>query len=217
MLLILARKVTPELLERTDKLPNAKLIVDEETSIDDDIFKAGFTHLNTKITRKSITAWERGLYYAWKHCKDQKYIWFMEDDVYCRTGSAIAEVMKSYDHSTADLISTPIATSPDDLPRWPHWGQGHGFFERDTLAASFNVFCRLSRKLIVSLAKMAKEHGRLCFLEVLFASRCKEKRLQVAPLHSERLMLRYRPPFSPAEIQLLEKHSYVRIFHPVKV
>lgn len=215
--ILLCRSATDVLRHRQQLLEDAgvacKIVADDETLVTDaELRAAGWTDLNTATVGKDITAWERATFWAHKQCYD--YTWFIEDDVFWTRTDHLVNLLKSYNRSNADLVAQSIAMRPEDAPHWPHWRQS--LFKQHEQCATFNPLCRLSRALLQEIANLAQEHRRLCFLEVLFASACKSARLRYATLASERLLLRYRPSFSTAELDVLRKNSYVRIFHPVK-
>lgn len=218
---ILCRAETDELLRRRDLLNavagvHCMLVPDDDTLVSaNELRSAGWTHMNSSIMGKDVTAWERATYLALK--SGHAHSWFIEDDVYWTRTDHLVKLLLGYGRSKADLIAQSIALHVDDDPAWPHWHEGKATFVRKDMAASFNVLCRMSRELLQAMAQIAQKNKRLCFLEVLFASTCKSAGLRYATLASERLLLRYRPRMTNEELTFYTSKTYARIFHPVRI
>lgn len=261
LVVVMARKTTSELLARVDHLLavglDVHLIVDCPIPVDErgglggeerihyvddaDLLAVGFTDLQSKTCGKKLTAWERALLWcARKGRAAFAYAWLIEDDVLWDTASSLAALVRGYDHNDADLVTQDIAGSQASRPSWPHWNAAYGLIPREAWAASFNVICRVSRRLLAAVATLGRSRGCLCFHEVLLRSLAVQYRLRVAlfhdpheslaslppPLGFPRMLLRYRPAFTDIDLRrALERYGRGSsggsdergiIFHPVK-
>jgi hypothetical protein len=180
------------------------------------IKSAGFTDLQTKTCNKSMTAWERGLYWcALQHTWD--YVLTIEDDAQWTDPTAIIQLCKTYEGNDADLLCHRIAESPAAHPSWPHWHCGEGMFEPKHFTASFNVVMRMSRRLLQAVKDFGQRKGTLLFHELMFASLAKEHGLKIHYWNDEPLlMLRWRPEFSDDALEKEYLGTTRCIFHPIK-
>lgn len=160
--------------------------------------------------RKAVTAWER----AWKHLSETvgdsvKPVWVVEDDV-AGSEEYWEELIVSTEEVNADFSAFEIRTWEDDQ-HWEHWGLAAGYFNQ--LARSFNPLCRLSPRLIMAVLEFRRQHGRFCFLEVIFASLVREHGMSFFDWKKDELLesitteFRYRPNVTSFERGLC---------HPVK-
>lgn len=196
------------------------------------LLAAGFTDLQSKTCGKKLTAWERATYWCTARRRTFAYAWFVEDDVLWDTASALAALVRGYAPDSADLVTQDIAASQAARRTWPHWAGAHGLVPREALSASFNVICRMSPRMLLALGRLARSRGRLGFHEVLFRSLAGHEGLRVSLFHdthetltpgapplvgTPRLLLRFRPPFTDAEIRAeLGRRVPGMLFHPVK-
>ena len=261
LVVLMARKSTPELLARVERLLavglDVHLIVDCPIAVDErggsggevrvhfiddaDLLAVGFTDLQSKTCGKKLTAWERALLWCARKSRAAfAYAWLVEDDVLWDTASTLASLVRGYDNNDADLVTQDIAGSQASRPSWPHWNAAYGLIPREAWAASFNVICRVSRRLLSAVATLGRSRGCLCFHEVLLRSLAVQYRLRVAlfhdpheslaslppPLGFPRMLLRYRPAFTDLDLRrALERcgrgtsggsDELGIIFHPVK-
>ena len=99
----------------------------------------------------------------------QRVVWFVEDDVWW-TESALEDIINAYSSSSSDLITQRLHPTFCDGPSWPHWSLASGVVPNKFWAASFNVMCRVSLRVLDAAAALARARGRLTFHELLFPS-----------------------------------------------
>jgi hypothetical protein len=176
---------------------------------DSELQAAGYHDINFQVTRKKMTAWERGLYWATTrstaastsrlsaeagssaasgagavgsgpHATWADRVFFAEDDAQWPDAGSLARVCRHIlDAPKVDLLAQKIAWSPKEDPAWPSWGAGFRYFKQEHLAAAFVPFCCLSGRLLQEVRAFAAKHKTLIYLEVLFASLAKQHSLRV--------------------------------------
>ena len=99
----------------------------------------------------------------------QRVVWFVEDDVWW-SENALEDMISAYSTSSSDLITQRLHPTFADGPSWPHWALGSGVIPNKFWAASFNVICRVSLRVLDAAAALARARGRLTFHEQLFPS-----------------------------------------------
>lgn len=229
---ILARTLTPWLWQRMGKLIDAgfdaHVVQDAPLPVgpirshvsqaleqerlhyidDRELEAAGYHDINFQVTRKKMTAWERGLYWATTRSTAATgklsseagsgaasgagagesgpqatwadRIFFAEDDAQWSDAGSLARVCRHIiDAPMVDLLAQKIAWSPKEDPGWPSWGAGFRYFKQEHLAAAFVPFCCLSARLLQEVRAFAAKHNTLIYLEVLFASLAKQHSLRV--------------------------------------
>jgi hypothetical protein len=101
--------------------------------------------------------------------RPQRVVWFVEDDVWW-SENALEDMITAYSTSSSDLITQRLHPTFADGPSWPHWALGSGVVPNKFWAASFNVMCRVSLRVLDAAAALARARGRLTFHEQLFPS-----------------------------------------------
>lgn len=184
----------------------------ERNVANDSCRAAGFAGSLAAVGLPEIGGWEKALYLAARGRHD--HAWFIEDDVMFRDAAACAALLDGYAIRDADLVSVRHGT-PTTQPDWFHWPTVEGFFPRATAARSFVALSRVSRRVIDGVAGIAQRHGRLCFIESMFASLCAAHAYPVVDIHAREVELRWRPLFSAAEAESAFGSGQLAI-HPFK-
>lgn len=224
---------------------DAHLVLDDETSMPDtpdarvhfiddpSLLAAGFTDLQSKTCGKKLTAWERATLWCAQQRRSLAFAWLVEDDVLWDRPDTLSSLVQGFARDPSDLVAQDLAASQASRPTWPHWNAAHGLLPSASWAASFNVICRLSSRFLSALAAFARRRGCLGFHEVLLRSLAVHHGLRVALFHDPhealaalppltrglpRMLLRYRPAFTDAELEreLGMHRDGGMIFHPVK-
>ncbi len=184
----------------------------ERTVANDSCRAAGFAGSVTAADMPEIGGWEKALFLAAGGAHERA--WFIEDDVLFRDAAACAALIGAYAPHGADLVSVLHAT-PQTHPHWFHWSTVQGFFPPASAARSFVALSRLSRRVLDRVAGLARRHGRLCFIESMFASLCAEHGYAVLDIDGRHVEMRWRPLFSAGEAETAFGNGQLAI-HPFK-
>ena len=170
------------------------------------VLALNLTEATYHMTKRAITAWERGIVFCWKQAYD--HCWFAEDDVRWEDPQTIRALVDGYAPDPAGIISkfhSAYRTSPGErhfIQLCGAWLEPLG--SSHLWVKTFNPLCRMSRSLIRGIIDVAARNGKLCFFEGLFSSIAGVQRLGLSffgvspPPGSPRICSVYRanPPFS---------------------
>jgi hypothetical protein len=229
LFLLITRTQTPEIEKKIRSLVHAGIdayaVVDDEpvsgkrflTMTNESMKQLGWTHhMSRKI--HTITAWDKATYLAYK--SGREHVWISEDDVYWNTVS-IPKYFKNM-NSKADLIAFPLAPSYDEVPDWYHWDKVAMLTpQKKYWTATFNQFCRLSKRLLGKMHEVSVKRKRLFFHEGMFATLCNMNGYIIQYLDELRLEnlyihFRWDKPYTEEEVKhLIKEHDHILI-HPVK-
>jgi hypothetical protein len=156
-------------------------------------------------SEKSVTAWDRSLFFLANYKNLYRYAWILEDDVAIGGPHALKIFCNMYKPVLADLIGHNMNID----------GQNPYECGLKTWAVAYTPICRVSRKLIDILDQFVSIKKRLFNLNILFASLCVTYNLPVQ-LFSMHLnsQVRATPPITYEET-ISNTVSY-HLFHPVK-
>jgi hypothetical protein len=165
-----------------------------------------------------ITGWDKATYHAYHSGSD--YVWFCEDDVYWNTPRVIQHF---YNHqSKADLIAYPLAPSYTEHPHWYHWSKIEIITPKKKFwSATYNQFCRVSRRVLVEMHKLSEKRKRLFFHEGMFATICRMNGWPIQYLDEIRIQellvkFHWGKSYTPEQIKELIKENGHVLLHPVK-
>lgn len=113
-----------------------------------------------------ITAWSRAMCHLSETLEPGERVWFVEDDV-AGSNSFFTRLVKLTADSDADLSAFEIRSRDED-PGWPCWSLAEPWFNRSW--RSFSPLCCVSSRLLDKAMEFGRNHGRLAFHEILFAS-----------------------------------------------
>jgi hypothetical protein len=165
----------------------------------------GFTNMNFTIG-KTISAWEKAMYYFSEINTQYDKIWFIEDDVFFYNEQTLINIDTLYKNS--DLLSNTYSENSSGEKNSWLWRSININFPPPYYAAM--VCCvRISKNLLSKIKSYAVDHKTLFFLESLFPTLCKKHNL-IYDTPVEFKNIEYRKEFSLSEIN---KNS---LFHPVK-
>lgn len=210
IILLLARKQTQYVIELSQYLNKHNYlthIIYEDPNLPASF--SGLTHV-----KRGPTAWENAFYYLSKIDMDSfDHIFFIEDDVYCKSFYSMLHAIKYYDNSTYDLICKDFY-SQQESRSWHWWIDkevSHFFYQYRY--RSFNPFCRLSNRLIRKIFNYRIKYNKFCFHEILFPSLAASHHFSILDynLYNNPYIgdIRWEPNY---KISLLDH----RIYHPVK-
>jgi hypothetical protein len=165
----------------------------------------GFRNLNHYFTQKTVTGWEKALFYF--SCINQEYqfTWFFEDDIFFHNENTLKNIDMKYPEG--DLLSRPFKSTKTDK-KWIMW---------DTIDIEYSLpyyntmVCgiRVSKELLYHINEYASKYYTLFFLEILFPTVVVKNNLkQYAP--KELIQIYFRHKWN---IYTVSKKN---IFHPVK-
>lgn len=182
----------------------------------------GYTDMNEFIMNKSITGWEKALYYFTIENTDYDFIWFIEDDVFFYNEDTIVEIDKQYPDE--DLLTNEVENEYIDgkqeyiesvldekLNRkqhpW-HWDRINILIPPPYYACMACAI-RCTPNMLKHVNDYAKEYKQLFFLEALFST------------IAIRNNLKYKTPteFNTIKYQasyIKEHIDNIHIYHPVK-
>jgi hypothetical protein len=227
--LLISRTQTPAIESKIRSLVHAGIdayaIIDDGpvsgkrfVTYPDELMKSSGWTRHMSHSRLPITGWDKATYHAYHSGAD--YVWFCEDDVYWNTAKV---AKKFYDHaSKADLLAYPLAPSYTETPDWYHWDKVALITPKKKYwMATYNQFCRVSRRVLEAMHKLSVERRRLFFHEGMFATLCRMHGLTIQYLDELRILdlfihLRWDKPYTPEEVrELIKEHKHV-LLHPVK-
>lgn len=158
------------------------------------------------LISKSVTSWDKAVYYFTKINKDYEYVWFLEDDVFVPDNKTIYNIDLKY--PDFDLLSegnVPNLNGKSDYWHWKH------AVNQIKLPWFSSMVCaiRVSKKLLEEVENLVFKKKKLLFLEFMFNTLCNHANLkQFSPKELEFII--YRRTYKKENI--LETHLY----HPIK-
>lgn len=165
----------------------------------------GFTNMNF-IINKTISGWEKAMYYFSTINTEYEHIWFFEDDVFFYNEDSLCNIDSKYPNS--DLLSSPYEENISGQKNYWHWGVIDMNFLPPYYSAM--VCCiRVSSCLLSQIKKYASKYKTLFFLEALFPTTCKKYKLQYdTPYELKNIV--WRKDYTDEDI------NKTSLYHPVK-
>lgn len=171
---------------------------------------AGFTNLNFMV-HKTITAWEKALFYfSVINSSTYNKVWFLEDDVFVNNEKTLLGIDSQYPN--ADLLTNTYDTNKiGNLKRGWKW---EGISPNIKLPLPhYNAMCcasRMSTKMLSGILKYATVNKRLFFLEACFPTIAKNEKLNYK-VPKELFFIRFQNTFLKSAT-INSKNLY----HPIK-
>ena len=158
------------------------------------------------IISKSVTSWDKAVYYFTKVNKEYEYVWFIEDDVFVPTNKTIYNIDLKY--PDFDLLSSSNIPNLNGKTNYWHWKEAANKIKLPWFS-SMVCAIRVSKKLLGEVEKLVLKKKKLLFLEFMFNTLCNHSKLkQFSPKELEFIV--YRKIYTKENI--LETHLY----HPIK-
>jgi hypothetical protein len=184
------------------KYPSVNIIQIENDKCE----KNGFININYELYKKSVTGWEKSLFYFFEENKAYEQVWFFEDDVFFYNEHALKNIDAKFPDS--DLLTAPCQVSTGASKDWWWWPRVTLAYEPPYYNAMVCA-ARVSKQLLFKLNEYASENNTLFFLEALF------------PTVAIKNNLKYDTPKQMA--QIFFRHQWCvymlskkNIFHPLK-
>lgn len=172
--------------------------------IPDDVCRRnGFQNLNFTVG-KSITAWEKALYFFSQTSYDS--VWFLEDDVFLYDESTLVAIDTLY--PTSDLLTNNYGENLDGKSQEWHWS-------KIKIELPPPYFCamvcatRMSNTLLKKLKEYASSYKTLFFLEACFSTLCMHHHLQY-DTPKELWTVMYKKQYK------MEDYAKINLYHPLK-
>lgn len=133
-----------------------------------------FTNTSTITIGKSVTGWDKALYYFSTIKTCYKYVWFIEDDVFFNDETTLLNIDKKY--TNADLLCNSDYTEAK-LNEW--------LWNRIKINLPYPYFCgmvccsRLSSTFLKCILNYSNQNKTLFFIEALFPTLAKHHKLNV--------------------------------------
>lgn len=190
--------------------------------IEDELCKKNHFIKSAVTVPKLITSWDRALYYfSVVHNKIDEHTWFIEDDVFIPSSTAVTGIDLKY--TNYDYLSNYLFVE-QDLTKWM-WGHprlNNKFREIFPLPWCRSLVCavRLSGKLLQLTKQFIEENQGTVFIECLFSTIAFHNNLNFATEVSELNMF-------PPERRQIEKEDITsknistkfkmhKLYHPLK-
>ena len=168
---------------------------------------AGYKNSSTVLIKKTPIAWDKALYYFCSSSNNYSKVWFVEDDVYIPSKTAITEIDAKYPDT--DLICNKSNyNDTGTLEGWMWWKEADKYFALPW-SGGLQCICRMSAPLLRRIDEFVKAKQSLVFIEVLFPTLAQQNGLTIA-----------NPP-EFANVDCCEKWDFdkidpAKICHPVK-
>ena len=165
----------------------------------------GFTNINFTL-KKTVTSWEKSLYYFSNINTKYNNIWFCEDDVFFYNEETLLSIDLKYNNF--DLLSNCYEENLNGHKNDWDWDKIDIKFDPPYYHA---MMCctRMSSKLLNEINNYAHEYYTLFYLEALFPTICKKyNMLYETPIEFNNII--YRKDYTDCDI---DKYN---LFHPVK-
>jgi len=165
----------------------------------------GYLNMNFCM-RKSITAWEKAMYYFTRKNRSHDRIWFFEDDVFFHAEDTLRSIDRAYEDG--DLLSnqyTENLTGDKSVWNWPH-------VDMRLPPPWHHAMCcaiRVTKRLLDTVLDYAEKHKTLFFLEAMFPTLCKQNSL-IYHTPSELNYIDYKINFTETDI------TTKGLYHPIK-
>ena len=172
---------------------------------------AGFTNLNFMV-HKTITAWEKALYYfSVINASSFDKVWFLEDDVFVSSEKTLLNIDSQY--PKADLLTNSFQTN--NIGPQKHGWKWEGILPNINLPLPhYNAMCcacRMSTIMLKAILKYATANKRLFFLEACFPTIAKSEKL-IYKIPKELFFIQFNNTFL--------KHTTIsskNLYHPIKI
>lgn len=184
------------------------------TAYDKILTDKGFYGLCRAHYIKGISSWDKAFYSIEEKIEKRDFYYFIEDDVYSEDLQTFFDLFLTLEKYQQDLISTEIY-SKEENPSWCHWDMQKESGLQSQMR-SFNVFCRISRRLIESILQLRNIKNKFPYHEILFSSLAKEKEYSYLDyMKNENISKYFGKICFRCDISQEEKMSG-KIYHPVK-
>jgi hypothetical protein len=113
--------------------------------------------------------WSKALYYFSSICKDLKFVWFIEDDVFLNDESALLNIDSQY--TDIDLLTSTVSENIQGKKDDWHWS----WIEIKLPPPYYNAMCcasRMSNSILSKIKEYATKHNTLYFHEALSPTLC---------------------------------------------
>jgi len=165
----------------------------------------GYRNMNFTM-KKSITAWEKAMYYFTQKNQSYDRIWFFEDDVFFYGEDTLRSIDRVYEEG--DLLSNQYTeNTTGDKVGW-NWAR----VDMKLPPPWYKAMCcaiRLTKRLLNVVRDYAEKHKTLFFLEAMFPTLCKQYSL-VYHTPTELYHVKFKSDFKETDITTKE------VYHPMK-
>lgn len=166
---------------------------------------SGYTNMNY-LMKKSVTGWEKAIYFFTIVNCNHQYVWFVEDDVFFMSENTVTMIDNKY--SNADLLSNCITENLTGKKNTWHWNKIDISYDPPYYKGMMCAV-RMSKYMLNCIKNYAVTNGTLFFLEAMFPTiAMKNNLIHNFPL--EMSTIRYDRNYNTSDIY--PTHMY----HPVK-
>lgn len=167
--------------------------------------QAGFININFMI-KKTITGWEKSLYYFTYENISYEHVWLLEDDVFFYNENTLINIDKK--NLSSDLLSNKIEeNSKSDAKNW-HWPRIKINFPPPYYQGMMCAV-RFSKNMFQSIKDYATKYKTLFFIEAFFPTIAKKYNL-ICNCPNEFDEVLYN------RVLTIDKINKTSLFHPVK-
>lgn len=171
---------------------------------DEDCIKNGFIKMN--MINKTVSSWEKAIYYFSSINTGYDNVWFFEDDVFFNDENTLRNIDSNYPNS--DLLSSSYGVNMTGQKDDWHWSKIDITFSPPYYSAM--VCCvRMSSRLLSKIKDYADKYHTLFFIEALFPTMAKKYNLQY-DTPPEFTTVTYRKDFTDQDV------NANNLFHPIK-
>lgn len=173
----------------------------------DECILNGFQNLNLYFTGKSVSGWEKSIYYFTMINQSYHHIWFFEDDIFFYNETTIENIDSKYDNQ--DFLSNNLHENTDGKKDYWHWKIIQTKKYKPPYYSCMVCGIRLSKNVFSYIKEYADKYKTLFFLEAFFPTIVKKNNLTIE--HPQELKtIMYRCEYNENSI------NKSNLFHPVK-
>ncbi len=199
------------------KYPAVKILQMESSNCE----ISGFKNLIADVyPKKTVSAWEKAIYYFSQINREYEFIWFFEADTFFYNEQTLEQIDDK--HQTEDLLSRYVfcnehgTTDPKD---W-RWFNIHNVTPIKLAPPWYGTLpgaLRMSSRLLCRIADYAKVYGTLFYLEAAFPTICLSNKLSHRAIE-ECFYVWWLPTRTIENRQVLIKEQVNKtgFFHPIK-
>lgn len=150
-----------------DKINYVK--IDNEECVNNGFTYTEESFISNDYKQKTLSSWDKALYYFTSKNLDYDNVWFIEDDVFIPSTDAFNKINEKSNNNDLVCAANKKGTLEDAKNHIWHWKYAFMVFEEEQFCyCSMVCCCRLSKRLLLEIKKITQKFNLVPLNEFLF-------------------------------------------------